>query len=173
MTRIARIAFAAAAAASVSACAVPQGSFPVPPLQVQMHEGGGFGIYPVQPQPGTQQPGTQQPAVEAPIANTGPYYPRPEPVSAHPAPVEPALLASGQYVGFWKDGSQLVEELTVYDENTVLLRRAGSYGAPTVFRHVRDGFYQDDSGAAILMTGPGSFSWANASGENIVDYVRF
>ncbi|MEM9784454.1 MAG: hypothetical protein AAF899_18510 [Pseudomonadota bacterium] len=165
MSRIAKIALALAAVAGVSACqTAPDGSVHITPYQLQPDGRGGWSAYPTQQAPAPYQ--------------TAPVYGAPAPVYGEPAPAPvpasgPAQLLSGQYVGLWKDGRELVEEVIAYDDATLLTRRVGDTGAPAVFRHVEDGFYRHDSGAVILVTGPDSFSWANGRGENIVDYLRY
>jgi len=83
-------------------------------------------------------------------------------------------LSSGRYLGFWKDGTPLMENVEVGNGFVLLQRIGGGVGEGNVteYRQQLPGVFLSSKGHKVVVTGAGGFVWTNNKGRNRVEYTQ-
>lgn len=95
---------------------------------------------------------------------------RPRP-GIRPGPVLGLGVTSGDYIGRWKTGQILVEEVRVAG-NALAVRRKGSRARATIYRRVNRNIWRANSGSTFTAMPGRVLVWKNARGQNHVVYRR-
>ena len=86
-----------------------------------------------------------------------------------------APLRTGTYFGTWKDGTNMVERITVANGTLTMQRLAGGHGSgaagPAVtFFQTGTHEFTNQNGSKIFVASPTTFNWRNKHGGNHVFY---
>ena len=86
-----------------------------------------------------------------------------------------AGLQSGMYFGTWKDGTTMVERISVSNGTLTMQRMAGGHGSgaagPAVtFFQTGPSEYTNQNGSKVFVASPTTFTWRNSNNRNHVFY---
>jgi len=89
-----------------------------------------------------------------------------------PQPIATIQVKQGTYMGRWKDGQRLIEQVRRVSDTSFTMKRRGQGGQPVLYTLVGKDSYQSADGSRIAVTSNKTFVWINASRSNRVSYKR-
>ena len=97
--------------------------------------------------------------------------PKTKPIT-QPQPIATIQIKQGTYMGRWKGGQQLIEQIRRVSDTSFTMKRRGRGGQPVLYTLVGKDNYQSADGSRIAVTSNKTFIWVNASRSNRVSYKR-